>query len=513
MADLVAGRETLAAATDRLGWSGEALADAEERFRLLVDAVTDYAIFLLDPEGRVVSWNPGAVRLKGYASEEILGKHFSVFYPPEDIAAGKPGRELDEAKHGGSCVDEGWRVRKDGTRFWAHAVITALRGADGALRGFAKVTRDDTEARAARERGLALQEITGALLGGRDAADVLSLIASHARVLAGAACAWITVPDPDGAGLVIAAADGAGFGPQAGDRFPAAGTVSESVMTGRVPRLVSDFPAASAAGEHFIKFGAALAVPLLAGPKAIGVLTAASAAGGPSFRALDLDVLGVFAAQAAVVLEYDRAQQALRSQLVAADRERIARDLHDHVIQHLFAAGMTVQSTALRIADSQVRATLERTVDELDETIRQLRTAVFELHHPVARERSARDAVLAVVREVARPLGFEPQLYLHGPLDTALPEHYVEHMIAALREMLSNVARHARARSASVEIAVGDELVVDVTDDGVGVPDAVSAGDGLTNLRGRATQLHGQFTMQPRPDGGTLASWRVPLPP
>jgi diguanylate cyclase (GGDEF)-like protein/PAS domain S-box-containing protein len=128
----------------------------EDLLRLLVAETRDYAIFMLDVEGNVATWNAGALRFKGYEADEIIGRHFSVFYPPEDIAVGKPQRELEDATATGRLEDEGWRLRKDGSRFWANVVITALRDADGALRGFGKVTRDLTERRrhemAVRER-------------------------------------------------------------------------------------------------------------------------------------------------------------------------------------------------------------------------------------------------------------------------------------------------------------------------------------------------------------------------
>ena len=119
-----------------------------ELYRMLVESVEDYAIFALDPGGYIVSWNPGAQRFKGYTATEIIGQHFSVFYPPDDLAANKPGIELEIAKAEGRLEDEGWRVRKDGTQFWANVVITALRSSDGELVGFAKVTRDLTQRRA-----------------------------------------------------------------------------------------------------------------------------------------------------------------------------------------------------------------------------------------------------------------------------------------------------------------------------------------------------------------------------
>ncbi|HEX4589883.1 MAG TPA: PAS domain-containing sensor histidine kinase [Gemmataceae bacterium] len=129
----------------------EVLRQNEEQFRLLIESVKDYAIILLSPDGQVASWNPGAERTMGYAAPEIIGKHFSAFYPPEDVAAGKTQKELATAFAAGRVEDEGWRVRKDGTRFWADTIITALRDMTGQHRGFAKVTRDVTERMQAAE--------------------------------------------------------------------------------------------------------------------------------------------------------------------------------------------------------------------------------------------------------------------------------------------------------------------------------------------------------------------------
>jgi PAS domain S-box-containing protein len=129
-----------------------AVADGGGLHQLLVESVRDYAIFALDPQGHVASWNEGAQRIKGYTADEIIGRHFSIFYPPERIAERFPEHELQVARQVGRFEDEGWRIRQDGSRFWANVVITALRDASGTLVGFAKVTRDLTERRAAEER-------------------------------------------------------------------------------------------------------------------------------------------------------------------------------------------------------------------------------------------------------------------------------------------------------------------------------------------------------------------------
>ncbi|HEY3499840.1 MAG TPA: PAS domain S-box protein [Polyangiaceae bacterium] len=140
-------------ADEKLRRSEQELRRSEERFRLLVENIGDYAIYLLDVEGRVSTWNVGAERMKGYAASEIIGRNFAVFFPPEDIAQGKPARELEAARASGRFEDEGWRVRKDGTRFWANAIVTALRDGSGKLLGFAKITRDLTVRRETEEKG------------------------------------------------------------------------------------------------------------------------------------------------------------------------------------------------------------------------------------------------------------------------------------------------------------------------------------------------------------------------
>lgn len=161
-------------------------------YSLLIETVQDYAIFILDATGHVVSWNPGAQRIKGYVASEIIGQHFSIFYPPDDLANGKPAMELMVASsHVGRFEDEGWRVRKDGTRFWANVVITALRAPDGELVGFAKVTRDLTERLIAQRRAvedarrLALEEASreSAELRARELSDLLDRLRVQAEEL------------------------------------------------------------------------------------------------------------------------------------------------------------------------------------------------------------------------------------------------------------------------------------------------------------------------------------------
>jgi hypothetical protein len=160
----------------------EALRASEERFRLLVTAVGDYGIFMLDPRGHIASWNEGAQRIKGYTAEEAIGRHFSMFYPEERIAEGFPQYELEIAARDGRFEDEGWRVRKDGTRFWANVVITALRNEAGTLIGFAKVTRDLSERRASEQQRLAdAQRVAAAEAANRTKSEFLASMSHELR--------------------------------------------------------------------------------------------------------------------------------------------------------------------------------------------------------------------------------------------------------------------------------------------------------------------------------------------
>jgi PAS domain S-box-containing protein len=173
--------ESNQAADELRSVSAAGSAEADERFRLLVEGVKEYAIFMLDPHGHIVTWNSGAERIKGYTADEIIGQHFSKFYPPAALKSGHPQHELDQAAAAGKYEEEGWRLRKDGSRFWANVVITALRNEDGTLRGFAKVTRDMTEQKRAEENARRLLEEEAARRGAESKAHEAELARREER--------------------------------------------------------------------------------------------------------------------------------------------------------------------------------------------------------------------------------------------------------------------------------------------------------------------------------------------
>lgn len=196
---------------------------------------------------------------------------------------------------------------------------------------------------------------------------------------------------------------------------------------------------------------------------------------------------------------------------LAEDRERIARDLHDTVIQRLFAVGLSLQG-ALTRASEELAGRLQDAIDEIDATIRDIRSAIFALHTRRAPGQGVRDDVLAVVREAARALGFEPAVRFEGLIDSSVPPRVHEELVPTLREALSNVAKHAQASHVTVSLALeGDRLELRVADDGRGLTGGVTGGRGLANMTERAARLGGGCTVRRDPGGGTVLEWHVPL--
>jgi PAS domain S-box-containing protein len=197
---------------------------------------------------------------------------------------------------------------------------------------------------------------------------------------------------------------------------------------------------------------------------------------------------------------------------LADDRERIARDLHDTVIQRLFAVGLSLQGALVRSDDEPTKARIELAIDEIDATIRDIRTAIFSLHTRRTPLSGVRDDILNVIREAARALGFEPQVVFDGLVDSAISEGVREHLVPTVREALSNTARHSHATRVSVTVFVNaDHVLLRVDDNGIGVPDDIPARSGVTNMIDRAVALGGRCSVQRGASGGTAVEWQVPL--
>lgn len=230
------------------------------------------------------------------------------------------------------------------------------------------------------------------------------------------------------------------------------------------------------------------------------------------FEPAQVPVVGSFADQAALALEAAQAQQAQRLLDLLADRDRIALDLHDHVIQRLYAAGMTLQGTVRLVSGQDARARIQRVVEQLDETIRDIRTSIFDLQTTgeSGKATGLRRRLLDVAAEASAGSGLSPSVRMSGAVDTVVPAAIAEHAEAVVREGVSNVVRHARASAITVTAEAGDELIIEVVDNGAGIPDK-AARSGLANLERRAAACDGSFTIVAQQGGGTRLTWRVPL--
>jgi two-component system, NarL family, sensor histidine kinase DevS len=261
--------------------------------------------------------------------------------------------------------------------------------------------------------------------------------------------------------------------------------------------------------DVFGDFGPADAVPFGSAAGVSGLLLALRNKGETQFGHDQLPMLASFAAQAALALELADKQRQQRVLDLLADRDRIAGDLHDHVIQRLFAAGMSLQAIVARITDGEARARVNRVVGQLDETMREIRTSIFDLH-TAGEENSAslRRRMLDLVAEAGADTS--PSVRISGAVDTLVTGAVADHALAALREGISNAVRHAHASAIVVTVEAGADLVIGVTDNGVGMPPDV-ARSGLINLERRARECGGTTTVSPNPEGGTRLVWRVPI--
>jgi signal transduction histidine kinase len=258
--------------------------------------------------------------------------------------------------------------------------------------------------------------------------------------------------------------------------------------------------------------GPAVLVPLGPAGDVRGVLTAGRHQGGFPLSPPAVEMVTTFAAQAGIGIELAEHRRDSQRLALFEDRDRIARDLHDLVIQRLFATGMSLQGATALIRDSEVAHRVEQAVDALDETIKDIRSAIFSLQARGQEDQPGlRTRILSIMEEMTGPLGHQPGLRMGGQLDTRVPGAIAEQLLAALREALANVAKHAHASRTNVTVEAGTDLVLLVRDDGLGLPET-TRGSGLDNLADRANELGGTFHVDPAEGGGTDLEWRVPLP-
>ncbi|MFJ3775930.1 GAF domain-containing protein [Streptomyces sp. NPDC090075] len=453
--------------------------------------------------------NPEPLRL-AKISEHRASYGFPPNHPPMNTFLGVPIRVRDQVfgnlylteKRGGAQFDE-----EDAS------VTSTLAVAAGVAIDNARLYEESR----LRERWLrANAEITHSLMSGGDSGEALALIAEQARGITGSALAAVAIPVEGAGSLSVEIAVGMHAEDHRGLVLPLDKTLMGLAFADGAPVTSEDVghdDRVTPEPPRFQGLGPAVAIPIGTGDSGVrGVLLLARECGGPVFTSAETETMRGFAAQAAIALELAQRRRDAEEIAVLQDRDRIARDLHDLAIQRLFATGMTLQSAGRFIEHTEASERVLRAVDDLDETIKIIRSTIFGLR---ARDDGAgtglRARAVRVAGEAAPVLGFAPSVRMEGLLDTDVPKEVADHVVAVLAEALTNIARHARSHRAEVVLSTdGRDLLLTVRDDGVGIPPG-GRRSGLRNMAERAAELGGSLEWDCPDGGGTTLVWRVPV--
>jgi signal transduction histidine kinase len=458
------------------------------------------------PEGRgvlgVLIDEPKPIRL-----DDIFQHPASVGFPPNHppmrTFLGVPVRIRDEV-FGNLYLTE----KKTGQPFTEddEVLVQALAAAAGIAIDNARLYE---QSRARQSWIEATRDIGTELLSGTDPATVFRLIADEALKLTGAAGAFVLIPADDEAPsaevteLVVAETAGRAA-IVAGATVPVGETAIGRAFVDRTPLRVE-----LEVGNGVVTAGPALVLPLRATDTVAGVLVAVRHEGVRPFTDEQLDMMAGFADQAALAWQSATTQRQMRELDILTDRDRIARDLHDHVIQRLFAVGLALQGTISRARSAEVQQRLADSVDDLQAVIQEIRTAIFDLHGASTGSTRLRQRLDEAIAQCAGS-DVRTRVQFVGPLsvvDAALADHAE----AVVREAVSNAVRHGNATEVSVDIKVADDLCIGVMDNGSGISGDITE-SGLANLRRRAEESGGFLTVESAADGGTLLRWSAPLP-
>jgi PAS domain S-box-containing protein len=460
------------------GPTREILRQSEERFRLLVEGVKDYAIFMLDPYGYITTWNEGAQRIKGYEAEEIIGEHFSIFYTDRDVGRGHPEDELRVASAEGSYEEEGLRVCKDGSTFFASVLITALWDEEGELSGFAKVTRDITARKEAENRERLLAQERAAR---ERATDILESISDAFYAVDGE---WrLTYVN--------------------GKAEELWGRPREELLG---KDLWEEFPQ-EVGSEPYRQIRRAMQEGVTTEFETLSPVSGAWIAGRayPSREGLSVYFRDV--------TERKRAEETL-GRVKEAERGRIARDLHDGPLQDFSYTAAALGMIMLQSGDTELKERLQAAVDAVRHGAQGLREVVNNLRIEDGEDRRFTEVVESVVRR-NRILARDVQVGLEvgeGIPRTPLGETGTQ-VSRVIQEALTNARRHSGAKRVSVSVRMeGDGLLAEVTDDGAGFGPDASPGVGLGSMRERAALVGGELEIESEEGRGASVRLKVPLP-
>ncbi len=511
----------------------DSLRTSEERFRMLVEGVKDYAILMLSPEGRVGSWNEGAERIEGYRAEEILGRHFSVFYTEADVERGHPEGELRVAASEGRYEEEGIRVRKDGSLFWASVLITALRDEDGNLRGFSKVVRDiserkraETALRSSLDSLLALYE-AGQVLGSTlERGEIGSKLLEIAQRIANLSAARIDLRDEDRRLRALRAVGSEDLWRRA--RSAPEADAARRAALGTARHRSFELPAAEANGARLV----GLCLPLRVRNRVIGLLEAY----GPEALAENetVETLASIANQGASALENARLYEELAERerelhdlvgrmLVAQDEERrrVAYEVHDGLTQMVVAAHQRLQIFAEDFppGSAEGREELEELIELVRGTVAEARRVIAGLRPTALDDFGLATAVRLQVEEM-RDEGYEAS-YEESLGEKRLPVALETALFRVVQEAITNVRKHAETDRIRVALGRRDETIrLEVRDWGHGfrASEVVAGGGGpgervgLSSMRERVALLGGKLEVRSEPGVGTSVVAEVPLP-
>jgi signal transduction histidine kinase len=390
------------------------------------------------------------------------------------------------------------------------AVLTALAGAAGIAIDNARLYEESE----VRQRWLAaVADVRALLLEAPSGAEALSLIAARIADLTQADATWqLMGPDPETGAYTVSAQSGDELEDLTDEHFaPGDSPVLDAVdQAGGVVTLDLSGIAYETRNPH-IDWGPCIAIPLRGSHSDSAVVIAARKAGAPAFDESLTPLVTAFADQASVALDMAARQRLARQLDVYEDRDRIARDLHDHVIQRVFASGLALQAVLPRVSDQQARSRVQSVIRQLDETVRDIRTTIFDLHttDAVDSAESLRRRLLDIVKETSRGV-LKPTVRMSGAVDSLIAGELAADVEAVVREGVSNAARHSGGGHVTVTLDVSEGLVVEIIDDGRGI-DLKAARSGLRNLEQRASRHGGEATVEPLADGGTRLRWSARL--
>lgn len=444
--------------------------------------------------------NPEPIRIPELSADpRSVG--FPAHHPPMHSFLGVPIRVRDEV-YGNLYLSNqatGEFSEEDENLVAALAATAAIAIENARL--FAETQRRQAWASASAE-------ITATLLS-NDIVDVLATLADRVLTLADADVVWVLQGQPDEGHMRVETARGIDQELISGVQVPVAGSLTASVLEGRQPRIIDDSSEYKLGLSGGRALGPVMAVPLVSQGRSTGILLVGRLRQSPHFLRSDLEMAADFAGQASLATELAVARANRERVALLEDRGRIARDLHDHVIQQLFATGMELQTIA-GVTSPEIADRLSHTVSEIDGSIAHIRTVVFALSRATSESAATvRHAIIDLATETAPNLASTPNVSFSGPVDLVVTGDLADDVVAVVRESLTNVIKHANATQTAIEIAVnGDDLTVRITDNGTG--STSTRRSGVANLDERAVRRGGHFDFSSSATGTTV-TWTVPI--